>query len=67
VKEKKLADGRVQDEYLKYMPDMHRLSKRFQKGLANLENVVRVYQMILKVCLACYTPRKKGVVLMKDP
>ncbi|KAJ2912918.1 hypothetical protein MD484_g7501, partial [Candolleomyces efflorescens] len=39
----------IQDEYLKFMPDMHRLSKRFQKGLANLENVVRVYQMILKL------------------
>ena len=39
----------MQDEYLKFMPDMHRLSKRFQKSLANLENVVRVYQMILKV------------------
>ncbi|KAF5340409.1 hypothetical protein D9611_007962 [Ephemerocybe angulata] len=39
----------IQDEYLKFMPDMHRLSKRFQRGLANLENVVRVYQMILKL------------------
>lgn len=29
------------------MPDFHRISKRFQKGAANLEDVVRVYQAIL--------------------
>lgn len=40
-----------QDEYLKYMPDLRRLSKRFQRGLATLEDVVRVYQVILKVSL----------------
>lgn len=28
------------------MPDLHRISKRFQKGVANLEDVVRVYQCI---------------------
>ncbi|KIY44220.1 DNA mismatch repair protein MSH2 [Fistulina hepatica ATCC 64428] len=39
----------LQDEYMRYMPDMHRLSKRFLKGQATLENVVRVYQMILKL------------------
>ncbi|KAI5890640.1 DNA mismatch repair protein [Schizophyllum commune H4-8] len=39
----------LQDEYLKMMPDMHRLGRRFQKGLATLENVVRVYQVILKL------------------
>jgi len=32
---------------LKLMPDMHRISKRFQKGAANLEDVVRVYQALL--------------------
>jgi DNA mismatch repair protein MSH2 len=32
------------------MPDMHRLSKRFQKSVASLEDVVRVYQVVLKVC-----------------
>ena len=31
------------------MPDMHRISKRFQKGTASLEEVVRVYQAVLKV------------------
>jgi len=29
---------------------MHRLSKRFQKSVATLEDVVRVYQVVLKVC-----------------
>lgn len=31
------------------MPDMHRISKRFQKSAASLEDVVRVYQVVLKV------------------
>ncbi|KAF8880020.1 DNA mismatch repair protein MutS [Infundibulicybe gibba] len=39
----------LQDEYLKVMPDMHRLSKRFQKSVASLEDVVRVYQVVLKL------------------
>lgn len=37
----------IQNDYLKLMPDMHRISKRFQKGIATLEDVVRVYQAIL--------------------
>ncbi|EJT99314.1 DNA mismatch repair protein [Dacryopinax primogenitus] len=39
----------LQDDYIKSMPDMRRISKRFQKGNANLEDVVRVYQAILKL------------------
>ncbi|KII91117.1 hypothetical protein PLICRDRAFT_51307 [Plicaturopsis crispa FD-325 SS-3] len=39
----------LQDEYLKLMPDMHRISKRFQKSAASLEDVVRVYQVVLKL------------------
>ncbi|KAF5390577.1 hypothetical protein D9757_002738 [Collybiopsis confluens] len=39
----------LQDEYLKYMPDLHRLSKRFQRKQASLEDVVRVYQVVLKL------------------
>lgn len=35
----------MQDK-LKMMPDLHRISKRLQKGVANLEDVVRVYQCI---------------------
>ncbi|KAK7046831.1 DNA mismatch repair protein 2 [Favolaschia claudopus] len=37
----------LQDEYMKMMPDLHRLSKRFQKGVATLEDVIRVYQVVL--------------------
>ncbi|KAJ3856348.1 muts domain V-domain-containing protein [Lentinula lateritia] len=39
----------LQDEYLKYMPDLHRVSKRFQRSQASLEDVVRVYQVVLKL------------------
>ncbi|RDX54685.1 DNA mismatch repair protein [Lentinus brumalis] len=39
----------LQDEYLKLMPDMHRICKRFQKSVASLEDVVRVYQAVLKL------------------
>jgi len=38
-----------QDDHLKAMPDLHRISKRFQKGIASLEDVVRVYQAVLKL------------------
>ena len=31
------------------MPDLHRISKRFQKSVASLEDVVRVYQVVLRV------------------
>lgn len=41
----------TQDDYLKLMPDLHRLSKRFKKGVASLEDVVRVYQVVVKVTL----------------
>jgi hypothetical protein len=34
---------------MKLMPDMNRISKRFQKSVASLEDVVRVYQAVLKV------------------
>jgi hypothetical protein len=34
---------------MKVMPDMNRLSKRFQKSVASLEDVVRVYQVVIKV------------------
>lgn len=39
----------IQDEYLKVMPDLTRISKRFQRSIASLEDVVRVYQVVLKV------------------
>jgi DNA mismatch repair protein MSH2 len=31
------------------MPDLHRITKRFRKSIASLEDVVRVYQVVLKV------------------
>jgi hypothetical protein len=34
---------------MKLMPDMNRITKRFQKSVASLEDVVRVYQAVLKV------------------
>ncbi|KAI0058620.1 DNA mismatch repair protein [Artomyces pyxidatus] len=39
----------LQDDFMKLMPDMHRICKRFQKGVASLEDVVRVYQAVLKL------------------
>lgn len=39
----------LQNDYLKLMPDLHRLSKKFQKGVATLEDVVRVYQAVLRL------------------
>ncbi|KAM0786928.1 hypothetical protein ACM66B_002350 [Microbotryomycetes sp. NB124-2] len=44
--EQELRDE-IQTSYLSRMPDFHRISKRFQKGVANLEDVVRVYQAVL--------------------
>ncbi|CAE6337838.1 unnamed protein product [Rhizoctonia solani] len=47
------ADGEsrdtLRDDYLRAMPDFHRIGKRFQKGGASLEDVVRVYQAALKI------------------
>jgi DNA mismatch repair protein MSH2 len=31
------------------MPDFHRISKRFHRGVASLEDVVRVYQAVQAV------------------
>ena len=38
-----------QDDFLKLMPDFQRLSKKFLAGRAGLEDVVRVYQAIMKL------------------
>ncbi|CAE6437850.1 unnamed protein product [Rhizoctonia solani] len=43
------ARDTLRDDYLRAMPDFHRISKRFQKGGASLEDVVRVYQAALKI------------------
>ena len=39
----------LQDQQLKMMPDLHRISKRFQRRVASLEDVVRVYQAIIRL------------------
>ncbi|KAG8902921.1 MutS-like protein [Tulasnella sp. 403] len=39
----------VQDDFLKVMPDMRRICKRFQKSVASLEDVVRIYQAVIKL------------------
>ncbi|KAH8110312.1 DNA mismatch repair protein MSH2 [Phellopilus nigrolimitatus] len=39
----------IQDDFLRMMPDMHRISKRFQRAVASLEDVVRVYQAAQKL------------------
>ncbi|WFD33172.1 MSH2 protein [Malassezia sp. CBS 17886] len=39
----------LQEEYLRVLPDMLRISKRFQRGAATLEDVVRCYQAVERV------------------
>ena len=71
-----------QDDYLKLMPDLNRLSKRFKKSVASLEDVVRVYQVVLKVhrfyyqlslyllyptsCLVCLRPSRASSMSMRS-
>ncbi|KAI9728251.1 MAG: MutS-like protein [Cirrosporium novae-zelandiae] len=39
----------MQEEHLRSIPDLYRLSKRFQKKMANLEDVVRGYQVVIRL------------------
>ena len=39
----------MQEEHLKAIPDLYRLAKRFQRKMANLEDVVRVYQVVIRL------------------
>ena len=39
----------MQEEHLRSIPDLSRLSKRFQRKLANLEDVVRAYQVVIRL------------------
>ncbi len=39
----------LQDDYLKKIPDIDRLVKRFQKLRANLEDLVKLYQFVIRI------------------
>ncbi|KAG8802715.1 MutS-like protein [Serendipita sp. 398] len=39
----------LREQYLRYMPDMHRICKRFHKKTATLEDVIRVYQAAIRI------------------
>ncbi|KAH6342927.1 hypothetical protein HBI37_091410 [Parastagonospora nodorum] len=39
----------MQEEHLRSIPDLYRLSKKFQRKVANLEDVVRAYQVIIRL------------------
>ena len=39
----------MQELHLKAIPDLYRLAKRFQRKLANLEDVVRAWQIVIKL------------------
>jgi DNA mismatch repair protein MSH2 len=39
----------MQEEHLRSIPDLYRLAKRFQRKLANLEDVVRAWQVVTRL------------------
>lgn len=39
----------MQEEHLRSVPDLYRLAKRFQRNKANLEDVVRAYQVVIRL------------------
>jgi len=39
----------MQEEHLRSIPDLYRLAKRFQRKMASLEDVVRAYQVAIRI------------------
>lgn len=39
----------MQEEHLRAVPDLNRLAKKFQRGRATLEDVVRAYQVVIRL------------------
>lgn len=52
----------LQEEHFRKMPDFHRICKRFHRGIASLEDVVRVYQavQVLPKIVACLEQLKEA-------
>ena len=39
----------MQEDHLRSIPDIYRLAKKFQRKMANLEDVVRAYQIVIRL------------------